>query len=158
MNLLERLEHDLKDAMRARDDVRLRTIRSLIAALTEREIAERTEGEAVLSKEMEAQVVMKQVKQRRDSITQFEAAGREDLATREREEMIIIQRYMPRQVSDDEIRAVIHEIVVATGPRGMHDIGRVMGEAMSRLRGKADGYRVQQVVRDMLSNLSVVTR
>jgi uncharacterized protein len=150
MSLKERLDHDLKDAMRARDEVRLRAIRSLMTALTDQEIALRQDGAAILDAQHEAHVVMKQAKQRKESIFQFEAAGREDLAQRERDELVILERYMPIQMSDSDIRSVVHEIIVSSGTRGMQDLGRVMGEVMSRVRGKAEGSRVQRVVREML--------
>lgn len=150
MTLLERLNDDLKDAMRSRDDVRLRTIRSLRSALQSAEIARREGGAATLTDDEIAAVLQKQAKQRRESIAQFEQAGRDDLRQREVEELAVIEAYLPRQMDDDEIRAVVREVVAAAGAAGPGDIGKVMGPAMGRLRGKADGRRVQEIVRETL--------
>lgn len=146
MNLQERLAHDLKDAMRARDQVRLLAIRSLRAAILERE----KEGTGPASDDDLLAIVQKQAKQRRDAIEQYESAGRDDLAQRERDELAIIGLYLPEQLSDDDIRRVVHEIVTRSGATSMKDMGRVMGEAMTELRNRADGNRVRQVVQDLL--------
>ncbi len=152
--LAEQLTTDLKDAMRAKDPVRLRTIRSLRAALKEKEIEMRQGGVATLTEEDSLAVVQKQAKQRRDAIAQYEAAGREDLAQKEREELAVIESYLPKQLSDDEIRTVVDGIIAATGAASMSDMGKVMGPAMQQLRGRADGRRVQEIVRARLSGAS----
>ena len=151
MSLKEKLAEDLKAAMRAKDAVRLRTIRSLRAALMEREIAERQGGEATLTEEQELAVVQKQAKQRRDALEQYEQAGREDLAAKEREELEVLKEYLPRQLGEDEVRAVVARIVAETGAASPRDMGKVMGLAMKELRGKADGRMVQAVARELLS-------
>ena len=150
----ERLAEDLIEAMRARDDVRLRTIRSLRAALKEKEISERHGGAASLSDDQAIAVIQKQSKQRQDAIEQFEAAGREDLVQRERDELDVIKQYLPEAVTADEIRAVVQRIVSASGARELKDIGKVMGPAMQELRGRADGRLVQQIVREELQGSS----
>lgn len=150
MSLKERLTQDLKDAMRNRDAVRLRTIRSLRAALLEKEIEERSGGEATLTEEQELAVLQKQAKQRRDAIEQYEQAGREDLAEKEREELAVITSYLPRPLSEEEIREVLLEIIRETGASSPRDMGKVMGPAMSRLRGRADGRTVQALARTLL--------
>lgn len=146
MNLKERLAHDLKDAMRAKDQTRLLTIRSLLTAITERE----KEGGGPLSDDDLLAIVQKQAKQRRDAAEQYDDAGRDDLAQKERDELAVLGRYLPEQLSDDEIRRVVHEIVTRSGATSMKDMGRVMGEAMTELKGRADGNRVRQVVQDLL--------
>ncbi len=151
MSLKEKLAEDLKAAMRAKDAVRLRTIRSLRAALMEREIAERQGGEATLTEEQELAVVQKQAKQRRDALEQYEQAGREDLAAKEREELEVLKEYLPRQLGEDEVRTVVARIVAETGAASPRDMGKVMGLAMKELRGKADGRMVQAVARELLS-------
>jgi uncharacterized protein YqeY len=148
--LKDQLAADLKDAMRAKDKVRLRTIRSLRAALMEAEIAEREGGEATLTEQQELQVVRKQAKQRKDAIEQYEDAGRDDLAGKEHEELVVIQEYLPKPMTEEELRAEMEAIVEATGASGMKDMGKVMGRAMSQLRGKVDGSRVQQVAQELL--------
>ncbi len=150
--LKEKLSDDLKEAMRAKDAVGLRTIRSLRAALLEKEIEERTGGEARLTEAQELAVVQKQAKQRRDAIAQYEAAGREDLAAKEREELALIETYLPEQLDDAAIRKVVQEIVAAAGATSMRDMGKVMGPAMQRLKGRADGKRVNEIVRELLSS------
>lgn len=146
MHLKERLAHDLKDAMRAKDQTRLLAIRSLLSAITERE----KEGGGPLSDDDLLAVVQKQAKQRRDAAEQYDAAGRDDLAQKERDELAVLGRYLPAQLSDDEIRRTVQEIVTRAGAVSKKDMGRVMGEAMSELKGRADGNRVRQVVQDLL--------
>ncbi len=150
--LKDKLSSDLKEAMRARDDVRLRTIRSLRAALMEKEIELREGGKAQLTQEQEIAVVQKQAKQRRDSIEQYEKAGRSDLQQKEEEELAVIEEYLPRQLDEDEVRKVLHEVIAATGAASPRDMGKVMGAAMERVRGLADGRRVQQLATEMLSD------
>ncbi|MFW5955187.1 MAG: GatB/YqeY domain-containing protein [Rhodothermales bacterium] len=149
--ITERLTDDLKAAMRAGDKTRVRTIRSLRAALTEREIQSRQGGEGSISETEALAVLQKQAKQRRDSIEQFEAAGRQDLVDKEEDELAIIEEYLPRQMSDDELRAVLHEVIAATGAASPRDLGKVMGAAIERTRGLADGKRVSEMARELLS-------
>jgi uncharacterized protein YqeY len=151
MSLSDTIKADLKEAMRAKDKVRLRTLRMVQAALKDREIAEREGGEATLTEEQQVAVVQKQAKQRRDSIAQYEQAGRDDLAEAEREELAILTDYLPKQLTDDELRAEVEAIVADTGATSMKDMGKVMGRAMGALRGRADGKRVQAAVRSVLS-------
>lgn len=150
--LKDKLSGDLKDAMRARDEVRLRTIRSLRAALMEKEIELRQGGAATLTDEQEVGVIQKQAKQRRDSIQQYEQADRADLKQKEEEELAIIEEYLPRQLGEDEVRKIIHEVIAATGAASPRDMGKVMGAAMERVRGLADGRRVQQIATELLSD------
>lgn len=150
--LKDKLSSDLKEAMRARDEVRLRTIRSLRAALMEKEIELRQGGEATLSEDQEIGVVQKQAKQRRDSIEQYEQADRADLKQKEEEELAVIEDYLPRQLDEDEVRKVLHEVIAATGAVSPRDMGKVMGAAMERVRGLADGRRVQQIATELLSD------
>lgn len=145
--LKEDLARDLKDAMRAKETVRLSAIRMLQAAITEKEKS----GSGPLSDDELTQVVAKQAKQRRDSIAQFTEAGRDDLAEREAAELGYIEQYLPPQASDEDIHRTVQEIVQRTGATSMKDMGRVMGEAMTELRGVAEGARVQAVVKELLS-------
>lgn len=148
VHLKERLEHDLKDAMRARDRTRMLVIRSLLTAIMERE----KEGRGTLDADELMAVVQKQAKQRRDSMEQFEGAGREDLAQRERDELTILGRYLPKQLTEQEVREVLHDIITRTGASSRNDFGRVMGEAMRELRGQADGGRVRSVLEGLLTD------
>ena len=144
--LQERLARDLKDAMRARDKVRLGAIRMLQTAITQEE----KKGSGPLADDQLVAIVQRQAKQRRDSISQFESAGRDDLAQRERDELAWVELYLPKQASDEDIHRTVHEIVQRTGASGMKDMGRVMGEAMSELKGVARGDRVKAVVESLL--------
>lgn len=142
--------------MRSQDKVRLRTIRSLRAALQERAIELRAEGKLAadredLSDDESLSVVQKQAKQRRDAIEQYEAADRDDLASKEREELSVIETYLPAQLSEEEVLAEVRAIVDQTGAEGMKDMGTVMGAAMKKLKGRADGNVVQQAARSILS-------
>lgn len=140
----------MKDALRAGEKDRLRTIRSLRADLQEAAIAQRESG-GQLSEADELKVLQKAAKQRKDAISQYEDAGREDLAEKERGELEVIRTYLPEQLSDDTLRSRLRDIVVATGASSMQDMGRVMGEAMQQLRGKADGARISAIVKELLS-------
>ena len=128
----DQLQADLKVAMKAKDQVRLRTIRSLRAAIMTKEIELRSGGEGEIPE-------------------QFEIAGRDDLKQIEVEELAIIEAYLPKQLEESEVRTEVEAIVQQTGAEGMKDMGKVMGAAMGRLKGKADGKIVQQVVRSILS-------
>ena len=145
------LQNDLKEAMKAKDQVRLRTVRSLRAAIMAKEIELRTGGEGDIPDEDALAVIQKQAKQRRDAIDQFESAGRDDLKQIEEEELVVIESYLPKQLDEAEIRSVVQQIVESSGADGMKDMGKVMGAAMGQLRGKADGKLVQQAVRAILS-------
>ena len=134
MSLKSRITEDMKNAMRAKDSARLSTIRLLLAAIKQREVDERIElGDSdVLS------VIDKMLKQRRDSITQFEAGRREDLAAVERAEVAVLTEYMPAQLSDTEIDALIAEAIAATGASGIAAMGKVMAMLKPKLAGRAD--------------------
>ncbi|NBB75250.1 MAG: GatB/YqeY domain-containing protein [Bacteroidetes bacterium] len=149
-SLQDRIASDLKDAMRAQDDVRRRTLRSLRSALMKEEIDQREGGEGELTKQQELSVLQKAAKQRRESLEQFEEAGREDLAQKEREELAVIEEYLPSQLSDDALHETIEAIIDEVGAESMADMGRVMGRAMGELRGRADGNRVRKAVESIL--------
>jgi hypothetical protein len=151
-SLLEQITEDLKSAMRAKDKVRLRTLRSLRAAITNKEIDKRQEGEGgELDDQEQLALVRKQVKQRKDSIEQYEKAGRDDLVEKEQAEIDVLEDYLPQPLTDEELEEKISAIIDDVGAETMADMGPVMGRAMSELRGRADGSRVQQIVREMLS-------
>ena len=152
-SILNRVKNDLTQAMKAQDDVRRRTLRSLRAALANKEIEQREEGtETTLSAEDELAVVRKQVNQRKDSIEQYEEAGRDDLAQKEREEIEVLEEYLPEQLSDEELAERLDAIIEEVGATSMADMGPVMGRAMDELRGRVDGNRVREMVQDALSD------
>lgn len=125
---------DMKTAMRARNKSELGTIRLIMAAIKQIEIDSRCE----LDDAQVLDVLVKMVKQRRDSITQYEAAGRDDLVVIEADEIVIVQKYLPQQMSADELAAVIAEVIKDTAAVTMQDIGKVMGMLKPRIQGRAD--------------------
>ena len=145
--LKETLARDLKDAMRQKDKVRLSAIRMVQAAITKKE----KEDNRPLSADDAVAVVAKEAKQRRDAAAQYRDADRPDLAEREEAELGYVEQYLPAQASDEDVHRVVHEIVQRTGATSMKDMGRVMGEAMTELKGVAEGSRVQAVVRELLA-------
>ena len=139
MTLKTRIQDDMKDAMRAKDAARLGTIRLLLAAIKQREMDEmRVDQRKDLADADVLSVVDKMIKQRKDSVTQFEAGKREDLAAAERAEIAVLQGYLPAQASDAEIDAMIAEAIAATGAAGPAGIGKVMAVVKPRLAGRAD--------------------
>ena len=147
MSLKEQITDDMKDAMRAKDRVRLDTIRMLMAGIKQREVDERKElsGSEVLG------VIEKMIKQRRDSITQFEAGGRKDLADREQAELDVLLAYMPAALGQEELEAEV--LLSVAGASGMQDMGKVMAELKTRLAGRADMSVVSAMVREALSRV-----
>lgn len=142
---------DLKQAMKNKNADKLRVLRSLKAKMLEREISERKEGEATLSDDQAIEVLMKAAKQRRESIEQFEKGGRADLADNEKAELEIINDYLPKMLSEEEVREVARQKIDALGAKDSSDMGRVMGVMMQELKGKADGSVVSKVVKEELS-------
>lgn len=151
MAIKDQIMADLKQAMKDKDQDRLRVLRSLKANLLDREISERKEGEASLSDEQTIEVLMKAAKQRKESIEQFEEGGRDDLVDSEKEELEIINEYLPEMLSEDEIREVAREKIEQMGAENMADMGKVMGAVMQELKGKAEGSLVSKVVKEELS-------
>lgn len=146
MTLKTRITDDMKDAMRAHQAERLSTIRLLLAAIKQREVDERKE----LTDADILAVLDKMVKQRRDSITQFEAGRRMDLVAKEQAEVAVLQEYLPQALTDAEIDAAIDEAVAATGAAGAAGMGKVMAALKSRLAGRADMTVVSGKVRARL--------
>ena len=147
MSLKNRITEDMKTAMRARDSERLATIRMLQAAIKQREVDERIE----LDDAAVVAVVDKLLKQRRDSIAAFEAAGRQDLAEREQAEAAVLQAYLPERMSAEEIEAAVRAIVAELGAGDPGDMGKVMGAAKASLAGKADMGQVSAAVKAALA-------
>ena len=134
MSLRDQITEDMKNAMRAKDAGRLGTIRLLLAAMKQKEVDERVE----LDDASVIAIVEKLIKQRKDSISQFQAAGREDLVAIENAELVVLQAYMPAQMSEAEVAAVVAEAVAQVGAAGPQDMGKVMGIVKPKLAGKAD--------------------
>jgi len=151
MSLKEQIGEDIKTAMKAKDKIRLQTVRGIKKAILDKEVELRPKGQDALTPEQEIELLSQQAKQRRDSIEQFTNAGREDLADKESQELAIIETYLPEQVSDEEIEAVIDELIANSGATTMKDLGKVMGPAMKQLKRKADGKKIQELVKSKLS-------
>ena len=140
----------MKAAMRSKDQAALRTLRSIKAAILNAEVAEGRNGEP-LSEDEELKLLIKQAKQRRDSLDQYKQNGRDDLAEGEAEELTVIERYLPQQLSDEEIEAKVKTIIEQTGASSMKDMGKVMGQATQQLSGQADGKAISAVVKRLLT-------
>ncbi|GIZ51271.1 GatB/YqeY domain-containing protein [Noviherbaspirillum aridicola] len=147
MSLKEQITEDMKAAMRAKDSNRLGTIRLLTAAMKQKEVDERIE----LTDANVLAIIEKMIKQRKDSITQFEAGGRQDLADKEKAELDVLSAYMPAAMSTDEISAAVAEAVAETGAAGAQDMGKVMAVLKPRLAGRADMTTVSAVVKRALT-------
>jgi uncharacterized protein YqeY len=144
-----KLLEDMKEAMRAQDKFRLGTIRLILAALKQQEVGT-LEGRTTLSDEQILTILNKMVKQRRESIAQYEAANRQDLAKVEADEIIIIQQYLPRQLSETEIVAAIEVAMKETGAASFKDMGKIMSTLKNQLAGKADMTLVSAKVKEKL--------
>ena len=147
MSLKEQLTDDMKASMRAKESARLATVRLIIAEVKRKEVDEQTE----LNDEQVVAVIEKMVKQRKDSISQFEAGGRADLAEIEKGELAILSAYMPAGLSDEEVAAEVAAAVAATGAAGPQDMGKVMGVLKPKLAGRADMTVVSGLVKKALT-------
>lgn len=147
MTVLETLQRDLKEAMRAGDVIRRETLRMVIAALKNRRIEKGSD----LDETDELAVLVKSVKSRQDSVDQYAAAGRDDLAAKERAEIEIIQGYLPAQLSEDEVRDLVREAIAETGAESKKDLGLVMKSVMADHKGRVDGKLVQRLAGELLA-------
>jgi hypothetical protein len=149
MALKDTISQDLKNAMKSGEKLRLETLRTLRAALMEKEIEKRGSGNP-MTPEDEIGVLMTAAKKRRESIEQFQNGGRPELAEQERKELAIIQEYLPKQISSEEIEKSVREVIAQTGAAGPQDFGKVMPQVMKLLKGKADGRLIQETVKKLL--------
>ena len=146
MSLKDQITEDMKTAMRAKDSERLLTVRTLLAAMKQKEVDERV----VLDDVAIVAIVDKLVKQRKDSIAAFESGNRQDLADKEKAEMLILQAYLPQRMSAEETTVAVQAIVAELGATGPGDMGKVMGVVKTRLAGKADMGQVSAAVKAAL--------
>jgi len=138
---------DLKEAMKSKNQPALRAIRAAKAAI----LLQKTDGSGTdLDESGEIKLIQKLVKQRQDSLDIFTKQGREDLAIVEKEEIEVLQKYLPKQLSEDELKPIIQEIISSVGASSMADMGKVMGLASAKLAGKADGKTISGIVRGLL--------
>lgn len=148
MSLEQKVMEEMKGAMRAKDEAALRTLRAIKAAI----LIEKTSGSGTeMTEADETKMLQKMAKQRRDSLDIFVQQNREDLAAKEREELAIIERFLPAQMSAEELQVVIKEIIAQTGASSPGDMGKVMGVATKQLAGKADGKLISETVKQLLA-------
>ena len=149
MGLEQKIMADLKTAMLARDEASLRSLRAVKAAILLAKTSEGAGGE--LKEEDEIKLLQKLVKQRKDSLEIFQQQNRTDLAQKEVEEIAVIERFLPKQLSHEEIKAEVSRIIAETGATSPADMGKVMGAATKQLAGKADGKTISVLVKELLS-------
>ncbi len=151
------LQEELKQSMLARDELKTSVLRMLLSAIKYYEIqkavpAGRQGGVGYEATEEDVMsAIQKEAKQRRDSIEEFKKAGRQELADKEQKELELLQKYLPEQLSEEEIKKLVEEAISATGASSMSDMGKLMGNLMPKIKGKADGNLVSKIVRESLS-------
>ena len=150
MNLESRVMDELKAAMKSKDEAALRTLRAIKAAILVEKTAEGATGE--ISEADEMKMLQKMAKQRRDSLDIFTTQGRADLAVKEEEELRVIERFLPQQLSEEELRSELQAVIAQVGATGPGDMGKVMGAATKALAGRADGKAVSAMVKTLLSS------
>lgn len=148
MGLEEQLRRDLKDAMRARDSHRKSALRMVLTGI---QLAEVEAGQDLEDEDIVV-LIRKEVKQREEALEMMRDAGRDDLVEDEVKEVEILQAYLPKQMSEDEIRDLVKDVIEEVGAESPSDLGRVMGAIMPRVRGKAEGRTVNRIVRELLAS------
>ncbi len=143
---LEKIESDLKAAMKEKNEVKLGTLRMLKAAIKNKEI----DKKQALSEPEILDIIQKQVKQRRESIAEFQKANRQELAAKEAAEITILELYLPKQLSEAELKAIVQKAIQTTGAKAKSDIGKIMKEVMPQIAGRADGKQVNQIISTLL--------
>ena len=147
MSKLDQLNQDMKTAMKQKDKETLSTVRMLKSALQTEQI---NKGEK-LSEEEELTILAREKKQRVESLNEFKAAGRDDLVLKQEKELAVVDKYLPQQLSEDEVRTIVQETVAQTQASSMKDMGKVMGTLMPKVKGKADGSLVSSIVKEELN-------
>jgi len=147
MSLKDQIKSDIKDAMRAKEIIKRDTLRNIQAAIKQIEVDERRD---VTDTDVEG-ILMKYLKQREDAKTQFADAGRDDLVEKEDAEIAIVKVYLPEPMNDEELETVLKEVIASVGAQSMKDMGKVMGAAKSAIGSRADGGRINQTVKKLLS-------
>ncbi len=152
MSLKDQISDEIKAAMKAKDKIRLNTVRSVKKVILEKESDLRAKGIEELTEAQEMEILTKLAKQRRDSVEQFTKAGRDDLAEKEALELTILEEFLPAQMTEEEIAAAVDGAIATTGASSPKDMGKVMGLLMKDLKGKADGKIIQTLVKEKLSS------
>ncbi len=148
MSILNQLNEDMKTAMRAKERDKLTTIRMIKASIQNEEIKKGAE----LNDEEILAILSREKKQRLESFTEFEKAGREDLTEKLTAELEVVEKYLPEQLSDEEVRTLVKETIAEVGAESMQDMGTVMSNVMPKLQGRADGGQVNAMVRELLTS------
>jgi uncharacterized protein YqeY len=146
MSLKDRIKNDLKEAMRTKDTAKRDTLRNLQAAIKQIEIDERRE---LSDSDVEA-ILMKYAKQREDAKAQFASASRDDLVAKEEAELAIVKSYLPEPLNDDELKEILQSVISEVGASSMKDMGKVMGKAKAQIGSRADGGRINKIVKEIL--------
>jgi len=146
MHLKEQIKEDIKAAMRAKETAKRDTLRNIQTMIKQIEVDERKE----LTDADVEKILMKYAKQREDGITQFKEAGREDLVTKEKAELTLIKSYLPEPMTDNELTTVLQDIITTIDAKGMQDMGKIMGLAKQKVGSRADGGRINQMVKKLL--------
>ncbi|WP_207491986.1 GatB/YqeY domain-containing protein [Aridibaculum aurantiacum] len=149
MNLEQKVMAEMKDAMKAKDEAALRSLRAVKAAIILAKTSEGAGGE--LKEEDETKLLQKLVKQRRDSLDIYKQQNREDLAQKEQEEIAVIEKFLPAQLTEEELKAEVQAVIAETGASSPADMGKVMGAATKKLAGRADGKAISAAVKELLS-------
>lgn len=150
MSLEQKIMADMKDAMKAKNEAELRGLRAIKAEIIKAKTEPGAGGE--ISAEKEITMLQKMVKQRRDSLDIYRQQGREDLARKEEEEIALVEKFLPRQLSTEELTVEIRAVIAETGASSPADMGKVMGAANKRLAGRADGKAIAAVVKQLLAS------
>ena len=147
MNFEEKISDEMKQAMKSGDKLRLLTLRSTRSAIIE---FNKSGSDQPMTKEQETELLLKQAKKRKDAIVMYKQGNRQDLADKETTELEIINEFLPKQMSEEEISDVLKKIIAKVGATSMKDMGKVMGLSMKELKGKADGNLVKEIVKKQL--------
>jgi len=147
VTLLTTINEDVKTAMKARDKEKLSVLRMLKSALQNEQIKKGTE----LNEEEELSVLSREMKQRRDSLTEFKNADRQDLVEKLENEIVIVEGYLPKQLTEEELQSIVQEVIASVNATSTSDFGKVMGAIMPKVKGKADGNAVNRIVKEQLS-------
>jgi len=146
MSVSEKISADYKEALKAGEKNRVSVLRMIKSSMKYKEI----EKKAPLTDEEVQAILMSSVKRAKESIEQFSKAGREDLVSKEKEEMLVVQEYLPKQLGEDDVKKIVKDLIAEEGASGAKDTGKVMKSAMARLKGQADGKLVSKIVKELL--------
>lgn len=148
--ILDRINEDYKNAVKEKNENKRQTLNMLKSAIKYREIELRTSNKELTEDEI-ISVIQKEIKKRKEAIELYEKGGRNDLAQKEKEEIAVLESYLPKQLSEDEIREIVKETINSVGATSPSDVGKVMKEVMPKVKGKADGNLVKKIVEEILS-------